>query len=276
MNASDYEVFRKRIINYMIKALREAKVNTSWINPNTDYENTLVGFIEAILSNARGNKFLKDFQVFQKKVSHYGMYNSLSQTLLKITSPGVPDFYQGTELWDFSLVDPDNRRPVDYNTRIKMLEELKRNESEMLPSELTQKLIADKDDGKIKLYLIYKALHYRKEHQETFTTGEYLPLEVVGKSENVCSFARKSGGSLFLVAVPRFLTKLIPQPDGLPLGKDLWKDSFLILPDEETGKKYRNIFTGEVVAAIHHKEATILYLSEIFTHFPVALMERIA
>lgn len=276
MTKPEYEVFKKRIKDYMVKALREAKVNTSWINPNTNYENALMNFIEAIMNNARRNKFLKDFHVFQKKISHYGIYNSLSQTLLKITSPGIPDFYQGTELWDFSLVDPDNRRPVDYNVRIKMLEELKRNESEMPLSELSKELTINKNNGKIKLYLIYKALNYRKIHREIFERGEYVPLEATGeKSDHICSFMRKFENSAVLVVAPRFFTRLIPQPESLPFNKDVWKDSFIVLPNEETEKKYRNIFTGEVVTAIRHKESTILYLSNIFAHFPVALMERV-
>ncbi|MFN3531736.1 MAG: malto-oligosyltrehalose synthase, partial [Candidatus Brocadia sp.] len=277
MTGPEYEVFKKRIKDYMVKALREAKVNTSWVNPNTNYENAIMNFIEAILNNARRNKFLKDFHVFQRKISHYGIYNSLSQTLLKITSPGIPDFYQGTELWNFSLVDPDNRRPVDYNVRIKMLEELKRNESEMPLPELAKELTINKDNGKIKLYLIYKALNYRKTHREIFERGEYVPLEATGESsDHVCTFMRKFENSAALIVAPRFFTRLIPQPESLPFGKDVWKDSFIVLPNEETEIKYRNIFTGEVVTTVSYKDSTILYLSEIFAHFPVALMERIA
>ncbi|KKO18774.1 MAG: malto-oligosyltrehalose synthase [Candidatus Brocadia sp.] len=277
MTISGYEIFKKRIKDYLVKALREAKVNTSWINPNANYENIVISFIEAILNNTRRNKFLKDFQIFQKKIAHCGIYNSLSQTLLKITSPGIPDFYQGTELWDFSLVDPDNRRPVDYNVRIKMLEELKKNEQEVAPSALARELTINKDTGKIKLYLVYKALNYRKINREIFERGEYTPLEVMGeKAIHVCSFARKLDNSTVLVVVPRFFTRLAQQPDSMPLGNEVWKDSFIILPDEGIGKKYRNIFTGEVVVSSHHKGSTILYLSEIYAHFPVALLERIA
>lgn len=204
----EYEMFKKRIEDYMVKALREAKVNTSWINPNANYENILMSFIEAILNTTRRNKFLKDFQAFQKQISHYGIYNSLSQTLLKITSPGIPEFYQGTELWDFSLVDPDNRRPVDYSIRIKMLEELKRSEQEMLLSELAKELTINKDNGKIKLYLIYKALNYRKANREIFERGDYSPLEAMGeKAMNVCSFVRQFGNSMALVVAPRFFYK---------------------------------------------------------------------
>lgn len=272
----EYEMFKKRIEDYMVKALREAKVNTSWINPNANYENILMSFIEAILNTTRRNKFLKDFQAFQKQISHYGIYNSLSQTLLKITSPGIPEFYQGTELWDFSLVDPDNRRPVDYSIRIKMLEELKRNEQEMLLSELAKELTINKDNGKIKLYLIYKALNYRKANREIFERGDYSPLEAMGeKAMNVCSFVRQFGNSMALVVAPRFFTRLIQQPESLPFGKEVWKDSVIIVPHEETEKKYRNIFTGEIVATVSYKDATILYLSEIFAHFPVALLEKI-
>ncbi|MCF6154377.1 MAG: malto-oligosyltrehalose synthase [Candidatus Brocadia sp.] len=272
----EYEIFKKRIKDYMVKALREAKVNTSWINPNANYENILMSFIEAILNTTRRNKFLKDFQAFQKQISHYGIYNSLSQTLLKITSPGIPDFYQGTELWDFSLVDPDNRRPVDYSIRIKMLEELKRNEQEMPLSDLAKELTINKDNGKIKLYLMYKALNYRKANREIFERGEYSPLEAMGeKAVNVCSFVRRFGNLAALVVTPRLITRLIQQPESLPFGKEVWKDSVIIVPHEETDKKYRNIFTGEVVTTVSYTDATILYLPEIFAHFPVALLERI-
>ncbi len=270
------EVFKKRIKDYMIKALREAKVNSSWINPNVAYEDALINFIEGILSNVRRNKFLKDFQTFQKKISCYGMFNSLTQTLLKITSPGIPDFYQGTELWDFSLVDPDNRRPVDYSVRTRMLEELKRNEQEMPLSEFAKELTTNKDNGKIKLYLTYKALNYRKNNRKIFERGEYLPLEIKGETaSNVCSFARKSGDSIVLVVAPRFFTRLIQEPEGLPFGKDVWKDSIVVIPFEGAGIRYHNIFTGEHVTAVRQNESTVLYLSEILAHFPVAFMERI-
>ncbi|MDI6891061.1 MAG: hypothetical protein QMC83_09020 [Thermodesulfovibrionales bacterium] len=276
IDEAGYKVFKKRIKDYMLKALREAKGNTSWINPNTLYEDALMTFIEAIMRNAPDNQFIKDFTAFQKMISHYGMYNSLSQTLLKITAPGVPDFYQGTEIWDFSLVDPDNRRPVDYGERVKMLGELKRCESGILLSELARDLTINKDNGLIKLYLIYKALSYRRKNRGLFETGEYIPLEAIGeKANNVCAFARRSGNSIVLVVTPRFFTKLIQQPEDL-FGKEVWKDSFMVIPFEEGGARYRNIFTGEITTATSHKGATGLYLSDVSTNFPVALMERVA
>ncbi|MBI2469714.1 MAG: hypothetical protein HYV59_00515 [Planctomycetes bacterium] len=204
------------------------------------------------------------------------MFNSLSQALLKITSPGIPDFYQGTDLWDFCLVDPDNRRLVDYGLRIKMLEELKKREQEMSELELAGELVRNMEDGRIKLYLTYKILNYRKNNRTLFENVEYSPLEVKGdKTNNVCSFLRKLGDSVVLVVVPRFSTNLMQLPERLPFGKDVWKDSHVVIPFEETGISYRNIFTGENVNTVRQNDLTVLYLSETFANFPVALMERI-
>lgn len=129
----------------------------------------------------------------------------------------------------------------------------------------------------IKLYLIYKALNYRKTNRELFEKGEYIPLEVIGdKADNVCTFIRRLGNSIVLVVVPRFLTKLIEKTEALPFGKEVWRDSFIVVPFEEIEGKYRNIFTGEIVSVASYKGTTALFLSEIFMNFPVALMERIA
>ncbi|OGW47150.1 MAG: malto-oligosyltrehalose synthase [Nitrospirae bacterium RBG_13_41_22] len=272
----EYDIFKKRIKNYMLKALRESKINTSWISPNTIYEDALSIFIEKVMDNKSENQFLKDFIVLQKKVSHYGMFNSLSQTLLKITSPGVPDFYQGTEIWDFSLVDPDNRRPVNYSIRIEMFRELKRRESEHGLLKLAKELTINKGDGMIKLYLIYKALNYRKANRELFEIGEYVPLETMGeRSNNICAFLRRIGNVRAIVVIPRFLTKLISENDGLPFGK-IWQDTFIVIPFADIGAKYRNVFTGEIISIESHKGAIALFLSDIFMNFPVALMENIS
>ena len=277
MENPEYEAFKKRIKDYMLKAMREAKVNTSWISTDTVYEDAIMTFLETTMKNTSDNQFLQDFLSFQKIISYCGMYNSLSMTLLKITCPGVPDFYQGTEIWDFSLVDPDNRRPVDYQKRIKMLEELKNRESEVSLTELTRELTVNKEDGKIKLYLIYKALNYRKTKRVLFEEGEYIPLESMGeKAYHVCAFARRFGDSVTLIAVPRFLTKLIQQPETFPFGKEVWRDSFMVIPFEDAGARYRNVFTGEIISIESHKGAIALFLSDIFMNFPVALMEKIS
>lgn len=273
-NETEFDNFKMRIKNYMLKAIREAKVNTSWINPNLIYEDAIQIFIDRIMDNKSGNLFIKDLIAFQKVVSNYGFYNSLSQTLLKITSPGVPDFYQGTELWDFSLVDPDNRRPVDYEIRKKMLDDLKKQESEIPLHELARELTMNKENGMIKLYLIYKSLNYRGKERDLFERGEYLPLEVMGNFfDNVCSFARRTEKKEIIVAVSRFFTRLIKEEP--PLGALVWKDTFIKVPFAEENTKYYNIFTGEIVRAKKFKDLVGLYLAEVFKNFPVAMMERI-
>ncbi len=273
---TDYEAFKKRIGDYMVKAMREAKVNTSWINQDSGYEDAMTSFIDAILAARTDNKFLEEFEPFQKTVSWFGALNSLSQTLLKITSPGVPDFYQGTEIWDFSLVDPDNRRPVDYDKRMRMFNELKRSESNSEPMKLAQELIAQKDDGKIKLYLIYKALNFRRENRKLFERGEYIPLEAGGEKKNhVCAFARRMENPAALVIAPRFFTTLMQNAEGLPLGREVWKDTFVIIPFEIPGAHYRNLFTGERVTTLDLNGAAILYLDAVFSNFPAALMAKI-
>ncbi|MCC6346029.1 MAG: malto-oligosyltrehalose synthase, partial [Nitrospirales bacterium] len=272
---ADYENFKGRIGEYMIKALREAKVTTSWINQNTAYEEALLSFIGEVMKDSPDNHFLRDFLEFQEGVAQYGMLNSLSQVLLKMTSPGVPDFYQGTEMWDLSLVDPDNRRLVEYDTRIAALSEIRRRESEGPLADLAGDLLRTKHDGKVKLFLIYKVLYYRRGAGGLFGEGEYAALETGGRrAHHVCAFTRKWGESVVLVAAPRFFTRLMRGPDSLPLGGEVWDDSFIALPPGSEGERYRNILTGETVPARAREGTAVLYLHEVFSRFPVALMER--
>ena len=276
MDEGGYGAFRERIRGYMLKAIREAKVNTSWINPNAIYEDAVMIFVDAVLGDGGpGNQFLKEFIPFQEKISHFGMFNSLSQTVLKITCPGVPDFYQGTEIWDFSLVDPDNRRPVDYGLRSEMFHRLRDRERRTEGHVLSRDLTLDKDTGEIKLYVIYKALGYRRANRGLFEEGEYMPLETGGgASDHICAFARRLGNKELLVIVPRFLIRLVPEEERLPFGDDAWGDCSIIVPFAEEGWIYRNIFTSEVVAVRRKNGALCLFASEVFGSFPVALMEK--
>ncbi|MEW6375838.1 MAG: malto-oligosyltrehalose synthase, partial [Thermodesulfobacteriota bacterium] len=278
MSETEDEVFKKRIKDYMLKAIREAKVNTSWISPHIPYEEGLLKFIDTLLSSSPSNPFLKDFEALQKRVAYFGMFNSLSQTLLKMTAPGIPDFYQGTEIWDFSLVDPDNRRPMDYGIRKNMLSELKK---EMIGfgSDLTafsRRLLEEWLDGSIKLYIIFRSLHYRKENRQLFMEGSYIPLVSDGSLEvHICAFARQREEKVVLVVVPRFLTRLINRIGEMPLGKQVWGDSRIILPEGLDGDKFQNIFTGEVLQRVEQDGENVLALSEIFAHFPVAMLEKL-
>ncbi len=275
MDSTEYGLFKTRITQYMIKAVREAKVNSSWINPNTVYEAVLMKFIERVMETYPGSQFLQDFLPFQKRVSHYGMFNSLSQTLLKITSPGVPDFYQGTELWSFTLVDPDNRGPVDYAMRVQLLEELKRQEAEMPQPAFARNLVEQRENGAIKLYLTRKALNFRREHRGLFDEGEYMPLDIAGTcKDTICCFARRNGQHTIIVAAPRFFTRLAP-PETLPLGEGIWQDTHIVLPFNAKDVKYRNIFTSMTVTAADRDGMQTLPVPDIIRDFPVALLEEV-
>jgi (1->4)-alpha-D-glucan 1-alpha-D-glucosylmutase len=261
----------------MVKAVREAKVHTSWISPNVSYENGLLKFIDAVLSGHPKDPFMKDFLRVREKVAYFGMLNSLSQTLLKITSPGVPDFYQGTEIWDFSLVDPDNRRPVDFGARKKMLGILKEKieKAGFGLKGFCRELLRNWEDGMIKLYVTFKALNDRRKNSQVFKEGDYVPLTAQGElKEHVCAFARQKEDKVLLVIVPRFLTPLVQDIDEGPLGEKAWGNSTLVIPDEIEGKEFNNIFTGETITRIERDGEGALALHEVFANFPVAMLER--
>jgi (1->4)-alpha-D-glucan 1-alpha-D-glucosylmutase len=235
-------------------------------------------FIDALLSPSSSNYFLVDFETFQKRISTFGMLNSLSQTLLKITCPGIPDFYQGTELWDLSLVDPDNRRPVNFEIRSKRLAELKKRVEKTRSSlpDLARDLVKEWRDGSIKLYVTLKALHFRRENHLLFQEGSYVPLVGSGDlKEHMCAFARRRGEEVVLVAVPRFLTRLVNHPDEMPFGESVWDDTSVLIPAEIPGKIFRNIFTGQKLQRIENSGEGGLPLREVFSNFPVAMLEKI-
>ena len=236
----------------------------------------MIIFIDSILNPLPGNQFLDDFISFQSMISHFGMFNALSQTLLKITSPGVPDFYQGTEIWNFCLVDPDNRGPVDYSLRAGMFNDLKQKETEAGALRLSRELTENKNDGRIKLFIICKALNFRRANTDLFEMGEYLSLETGGeRAVNACVFLRRLINKMAIIAVPRLMTRLVAEPESFPFGDDVWKDSFIIIPHSEEGAQYRNIFTEELLTVKKHNNANILYMSEIFANSAVALLESV-
>ncbi len=268
LQQSEVAEFKQRVLAYVVKAAREAKNNTSWTCVNEAYEAALTGFVEAILGEDGSRDFLPDFVKFQKRIAFYGMLNALAQVLLKIASPGVPDLYQGTELWDFSLVDPDNRRAVDFTKRRNLLDDLKRREREDT-THLVEELLHKWDDGRVKLYLTYRALCFRQANTELFAQGDYLPVYASGvRAENVVAFARRMGSEWGLVAVPRLSTRLVPV-GGLPLGSEVWGSDHLFLP-VDAPSRWRNIVTGEAIQC--QTATTRLPLSAVFRMFPVALL----
>ena len=263
----EYDAFVERVRAYVLKALHEAKVHTSWINPNGAYDEAVLQFLTSILDEHSGAPFLEDFRPFQRRLSHYGLLNSLAQTLLKIAAPGVPDTYQGTELWDFSLVDPDNRRPVDYGRRRQLLAELW-EKARGDRRELARALFDAKEDGRVKLYVTSAALHCRRDHPGLFADGAYLPGEGAGaRARHAFAFARRQGKALALVVVPRLLTQLEGQPVGA-----IWGDTTVRFAGFETGATFHNIFTGETVTAAAQQGHLVVNVAEVLGNFAVALL----
>jgi (1->4)-alpha-D-glucan 1-alpha-D-glucosylmutase len=263
--------FKERIKQYMTKAVREAKEHSSWIEPDEQYEQGCSDFVERILEPADSNEFWSDFLPFQKRVAAYGIFNSLSQALLKMTSPGVPDFYQGTELWDLNLVDPDNRRPLDFEKRRKFLDEIRSREQNSA-AELIDELRRTRQDGRIKLFLIFKVLNARREYAELFAKGDYQPLKARGKYANhVIVFFRRYGDKAGVTVAPRCLTSLIDAHE-LPLGTGVWRDTEVPLPASLEGD-WQNPITGETQTVGAVREPP-LRVGRLLEKFPVSLLIR--
>ena len=264
--------YRERIQAYMLKASREAKQHTSWINPDTAYEEALQGFVADLLEPARNDRFLQAFLPFEERVARAGLLNSLAQTLLKFTAPGVPDLYQGGELWDFRLVDPDNRQPVDFDHRRALLDGLPR---EIGPgtSELANELLDDMTDGRIKLYLIRQCLELRRRQPALFRNGACIPLAVHGpRAAQVCAFARHHEGTTLITAVPRLLARHLNNGDPYPPASAFWDDTVIEIPAVLACPEYHDLLTGEVRPALSAEDRQRLPVSRLFALLPITLL----
>lgn len=290
----------QRIVAYMDKALKEAKLHTSWNNPHEDYDRAVEGFVRAALADA---EFVEDMDRFAASISDAGFVNSLSQTLTKICVPGVCDFYQGSELWDFSLVDPDNRRPVDFQRRRRLLAELRRRAETEL-ADLVVELTEAWPDERIKLFVAWRALELRRATPKLLLEGSYLPLAVEGpRAENVCAFAREHEGRWAVCAVPRLVHEACHKPAlvgavaqsaggepddhaageagwcGMRDGSFVawWEDTMIRLPDQSPST-WRNVFSGEILSVDegqHEREREgerLLPAASLFRQLPVALV----
>lgn len=250
----------ERIQNYMNKALNEAKVNTSWVQPNEDWLSATHDFVAKLLEPHPKNKFLPAFLPVVEEIARLGAINSLSQTLLKLTSPGVPDIYQGNEIWDFSLVDPDNRRPVDYKLRRVLLESL----GKARPEELMESW----PDGRIKMFLTQRVLRFRRDHPDLFRRGNYTPLTVAATfSNSAVSFARQLGPDLAIVIAPRLSSRV-----GFPPIGDKWQETAVEVPDDVNAQQLRNIFTGDCVNVLNGK----IMLRDALSRLPFAVITNIS
>lgn len=263
--------FVRRVCEYMRKATREAKTHTNWANPNEAYEKALIDFVESVLAS---KEFCDSFVPFQSDLAYFGMLNSLSQTVITLTAPGVPDIYQGTELWDFSLVDPDNRRPVDYQTRREQLQELARAffPGKQCSDRQLQSITQNMEDGRIKLHTITSVLRLRARLPQLFSRGEYLPLTVTGeKSKHVVAFARRLGNQLLVVAVPRLCSQLMEYKAGLPVGREAWQQTRIQIPGV-VSPPMRNVFTGDMETSGLAGPPVLLQASDLLRRFPVAVL----
>ena len=268
-NEDQRQEFTDRIKQYMEKAVHEAKVNVSWLNPNPEYIQAMNSFLDAILSptwRGRTNLFWDSVQKFIQPVTYFGLMNSLAQTVLKLSCPGVPDVYQGQEMWDLSLVDPDNRRPVDFEARERSLAQMIAASRGVEFSDLCRKLLQHSHDGRIKLWVTARALNFRRDHKELFQSGGYTALHVRrGREEHVVAFARRLGEQAAITVVPRFTYTLMKGKEEPPLGP-VWGDSELVLPPDLAGRSIHNIFTGE-----RFDPGASILCREIFARFPVAV-----
>jgi (1->4)-alpha-D-glucan 1-alpha-D-glucosylmutase len=259
--------FKGRIRSYVIKALREAKVNTSWLSPDEDYEAAVLQFVDGVFDP--GRRFLRAFRPFQQRVAELGMYNGLAQVLIKMTAPGVPDFYQGSELWDLSLVDPDNRGAVDYEVRHRRLESASESFAD---ANGVEDLLVARSDGRIKLFTIARALHFRRSERGLFLRGEYTPLTAAGsKREHLFAFARRHGKRMAVTAVPRLIAGLTPA-GAPPIGRDIWEDTELFLPAPAGRALLHNVLTGDCIEARESDRGFAMAASDLFRRFPVALL----
>jgi (1->4)-alpha-D-glucan 1-alpha-D-glucosylmutase len=250
--------------SYLIKAVREAKVHTAWLAPDSTYEQAFLDFLAALLDRREDNPFLESFQPFQRRIAWYGMLNSLSQVLLKMTCPGTPDFYQGSELWDLNLVDPDNRRPVDFSLRSALLQRIEQTGEEKV-GELIADLFSRFEDGAIKLFLVYKVLQARNRHGALFAAGSYTPLGISGRRKNnLIVFARNWESQWVITVVPRFHAELC-RPGTLPVGPGAWEDTRVTLP--RGVRALKNLLTGEKM-----EERRSLSAEALFAAFPGALI----
>jgi (1->4)-alpha-D-glucan 1-alpha-D-glucosylmutase len=278
LDEAGLDTYRQRIETYMLKAAREAKAHTSWAAANAQYEDALIQFIRATLEHREGNLFLADFCAFNRRIVRFGLLNGLSQTLLKLTAPGVPDIYQGNETWQFSLVDPDNRRAVDYSGRRRLLEALAHAPA---AGSLARELTDDVVDPRCKLYLHMRILELRRRDPELFERGEYVPLKVTGRrSPHLCAFARRLEGRLAIVLAPRLYRKLMgagsASGDGRlrpPLGAEVWENTAVQLPCRLDAPLW-GVLDGAQVPQTGADGPPAISAAAALQSFPVALLTR--
>jgi (1->4)-alpha-D-glucan 1-alpha-D-glucosylmutase len=264
--------YQDRIKSYMIKAIREAKQYSSWLNPNEDYEQAVGQFVRRCLDASVNPLFLRDFTEFERRIRKPGLYNALAQAVLHLTSPGVPDIYQGNELWQFTLVDPDNRRPVDFNKNKQLLTEMEAMLAKpgLERPQFIGSLLENMEDGRIKLFVIMQCLYFRGQYAALFRDGEYLKINVHGTgADQLLAFARKDQNNLAIIVVPRLMTHLLNQSLD-----DVWADTWLELPDNAP-RHYQELFSQCRITAEPGEDYLQLCVHAPLKLFPLAILSGI-
>ncbi len=286
---SELPKFVDRVQQYMLKVIREAKDHSSWVSPNEAYENALARFVEDIFKENRRRPFVRDVDHFVRPLAEHGRWNSLTQVVLKATAPGVPDIYQGTETWNLTLVDPDNRQAVDLaalrdsldHMLVEMAAALGRPsaadpakewlspDSEVVPQEFLQQLLDSRDDGRVKQFVTMLSLRTRGQWSDLFARGEYLPVTTEGAfADHVIAFARRDKDRSALVIAPRLTVPLVGFGGPPPLG-EAWKDTTVNLPHEFSAIGWKNCFSRETLVP---DEGNRLRMGDVLSTFPVALL----
>ena len=270
-----------RLSDYMIKAVKEAKVHTSWVTPNEPYEDALRKFVKGVLTGAPAMRLLSAFLPFQQRIALLGMINSLAQVVVKTGSPGVPDFYQGTDMWDLSLVDPDNRRPVDFARRSRALDDV---DSLLAMEPSTRRIDVESwlrnwTDGRIKLLVTAAGLRVRRDLPRVFPAGDYTPLATeVTVSAGAVGFARTARdahGDAVLFIAPRLCSRLVTADTPVPLGGECWKTSRVMLPPSLRARTFRDVVTGAEIRPTSAGEEAWMFLGEVFQVLPVAILQAL-
>jgi (1->4)-alpha-D-glucan 1-alpha-D-glucosylmutase len=277
-NQQDLSDIVARLRGYMLKSVKEAKQHTSWLTPNEDYEQAVDRFVQRVLTGAGAAKFLPAFVPFAHRIARCGMVNGLSQVVAKIGCPGVPDFYQGSELWDLSLVDPDNRRPVDFDRRRQFLANV--DEIAALAgaerSAAVAELVAHWEDGRIKMLTTALGLRLRRDWKDVFLEGRYQPLVTdVTVPAGLVAFARILDDRVVLVATPRLVASLTSRNEGIPLGGDAWKTSRILLPPELHGRQFRHLMTDVEILPTSGAGDEWIFAGQAFEAVPVAILTSV-
>jgi malto-oligosyltrehalose synthase len=259
------KTLKERLREFFIKAMREAKTHTTWNDPEEEHENTVIDFLFRLLDAE--NDFYRSFLGFFNRIYPFGILNSLVQAILKISCPGIPDIYQGSEMWDFSLVDPDNRRPVDFDYRWGRLSAMTNQHAD---EAFFRKMTADLNTGDVKLWFIHVLLQERKADPELFSEGEYIPAEISGSTrENFMAFFRRHGSRWLLVVVPLHLASMNRDWDNLISEGMAWAEAEILLPEWCSGSCLDVLFRRKI--SLSDK----LLLSEHFSYLPMIVLKSL-